>query len=391
MFRNYGRAAVSEFLGERIVFRNLNPADERLPRLDELRHALGLGVEAIPRKVDAEYARVIVALLRQAHKVDAPGACIRRLVFIGDTRMLDGEAFDHICRAGGWPGLAFIGAENDRPAAVDITASAGGQTLYLANRWAALPDFGDYAAAHGFPVDEETALVVDLDKTAIGARGRNGHVIDQARVQAVHLTVAGYLGAAFDPAAFQRAYEQLNQPEFHPFTADNQDYLAYICLALGGGVDSLDGLVARVRAGQLATFQQFIQAAAARRGELPAALQSVHDEIYANMQRGDPTPFKPFRRNEYLQTVARLGCVEDGAAVERMLAEEIVITQEVRALALAWRRRGALLFGLSDKPDEAVFPTAELAAQGCLPLHRVETHAVGAEVKDRQAGEQGNK
>ena len=41
------------------------------------------------------------------------------------------------------------------------------------------------------------------------------------------------------------------------------------------------------------------------------------------------------------------------------------------------RRAGALLFGLSDKPDEASLPTPELEQQGHLPLHRNVTHIVG--------------
>ena len=38
------------------------------------------------------------------------------------------------------------------------------------------------------------------------------------------------------PPSFQTAYERLNQPEYHPFTTDNQDFLVYICLILGGGL-----------------------------------------------------------------------------------------------------------------------------------------------------------
>jgi hypothetical protein len=72
-----------------------------------------------------------------------------------------------------------------------------------------------------------------------------------------------------------------------------------------------------------------------------------------------------------------MGCLPDTASVEALFAEEIVITQEVREIALEWHDRGALLFGLSDKPDEASLPTPEQAAQGVLPIHRVETHAVG--------------
>jgi hypothetical protein len=50
----------------------------------------------------------------------------------------------------------------------------------------------------------------------------------------------------------------------------------------------------------------------------------------------------------------------------------------VRALALDWAKRGALVFGLSDKPDEASIPTPELAKQGFQPIHSTPTHIVGA-------------
>ncbi|MCK4316841.1 MAG: hypothetical protein KAX24_13820, partial [Anaerolineae bacterium] len=83
--------------------------------------------------------------------------------------------------------------------------------------------------------------------------------------------------------------------------------------------------------------------------------------------------------NEYQATVERMGQLDDDAPVAELLEQEIVITQEVREVALAWREQGALLFGLSDKPDEASIPTDDLAAQGYRAIHRVETHAVGNE------------
>ncbi len=189
--------------------------------------------------------------------------------------------------------------------------------------------------------------------------------------------MAGLLGADFVRPAFLEAYQKLNQPEFHVFTADNQDYLAYICLIVARGLVGLDEVMGAVRSGELTTFHQFISRVDRRLGELPATLAAVHAEIYASVLRGDPTPFKDFRRNEYGLTVGSMGCLPDDAPVEALLAGEIVITQEVRAWALEWRRRGALLFGLSDKPDEASIPTAELAARGWQPIHRTPTHAVG--------------
>jgi hypothetical protein len=81
-----------------------------------------------------------------------------------------------------------------------------------------------------------------------------------------------------------------------------------------------------------------------------------------------------------------MGQLRDAEAVEALLAKEIVITQEVRDRGGVWGRQGALIFGLSDKPDEACLsdkpdeaslPTSEQALQGYQAIHRVRTHAVG--------------
>jgi hypothetical protein len=299
------------------------------------------------------------------------------LIFVGDTRMNDGTAFANICQSGGWSGFAFIASETSAPPATEVVPVGKDHSLYLANRWAALADFDRYLLQEKFPVDSATAVIVDLDKTALGARGRNAQVIDQARVQAVQDTVANLLGNNFDETAFKKAYEQLNQVEFHPFTGDNQDYLAYVCLILGSGLVDLTSLVEEIRSERLDSFETFIQRVEAQVNALPPALADIHSDIYANVQLGDPTPFKAFRRNEYLRTVSRMGRLGDQASVEELLAEEIVLTQEVRMIAGEWRQRGAILFGLSDKPDEASIPTAELASQGYLPIHHTATHAVG--------------
>lgn len=374
--KDHGRTSVHEFLGDFIVYRNLAPMDRRLPSLSAIQAQVGLPAGVIPRKSEAAYARVIIHLLREARALDLPGVPVKRLVYVGDTRLNDGTAFANVCRAGGWPGLAFIGSERDEPARVQVIEQDGGR-LYLANRWAALADFDGFCRDRGFPLDERTAIVVDLDKTALGARGRNDHAIDRARVEAVRCTVGDLLGDEFDVAGFQRAYHLLNQPEFHPFTTDNQDYLAYVCLILGSGLYALEPLVAEVRGGQMADFAQFIAQVDARSAELPGILCRIHTSIYDFVRQGDPTPFKAFRYNEYRLTVERMGCLSDDAPVAALLAEEIVITQEVREMALAWRGQGTLLFGLSDKPDEASIPSGVLAAAGYRPIHQTETHAVG--------------
>ncbi len=375
--KTYGRTNLAEFLGDRVVYRNLAPADPRLPGLAEAAARAGLPDGRIPRKVEADYARVVVHLLKRAQELRGVGRALSRLLFVGDTRLLDGTAFANVCVAGNWPGLAFIGAENAKPPTAEIEPNDSGQSIYVANRWAALGDFAAYAASSGFPVDEATAVILDIDKTCLGARGRNGQVIDAARVRAVQETVAALLGPAFELEPFRAAYTLLNEPEFHPFTGDNQDYLAYVCLILGSGLYRLETVVADIREKRLASFEQFITGVDAERRRLPVQLAVMHAEIFGRVQAGDPTPFKSFRRNEYLVTIGCFGQLDDASPAEKLLAEEIVITQEVRTLALDWQKRGALIFGLSDKPDEAATPTPELAARGYLPIHQAKTHTLG--------------
>ena len=374
--KNHGRSSVSEFLDDRIVYRNLVPVDSRLPALAQVRPLVGLSEGLVPRKSEVEYARVIAHLLREARALDRPGISIERLIYVGDTRLNDGNAFANICQAGGWSGLAFIGSERNDPLQVEVVEQQRG-ALYLANRWSALGEFDRFCRERHHLPDERAAVVVDLDKTALGARGRNDRIIDRARVEAVRRTVGDLLGDGFDAESFQVAYDCLNQPQFHPFTSDNQDYLAYVCLILGSGLYALESLVGEIHSGRMVSFPQFIDGVDGRSGDLPADLREIHAGIYACVQQGDPTPFKEFRYNEYLTTTARMGHLDDRASVPDLLAGEIVITQEVREMALIWKEQGALLFGLSDKPDEASVPGERLAALGRLPIHRVETHVVG--------------
>ena len=368
---------LGEFLGDLVVYRNLIPVDKRLPSMNAIRSEINLSTSNVPRKTEPDYALIVTHLLTRARALDHSTAQIQRLIAIGDTQMNDGIAFGNICAAGGWTGLAFIGSETSDAPQVEIIDTYRGGQLYLSNRWASLPDFDRFCTEHGAHIDEATAVIIDLDKTALGARGRNAHVIDQVRIRAMRDTMSGFLGTAFDHATFQSAYDQLNQVEFHPFTGDNQDCLAYVCLIIGSGLYELSSVVAEVRSQSLTCFREFIDQVDGRSRDLPPGLDSVHSEIYANVQKGDPTPFKTFRFHEYLGTVGRMGKLGEDATVEALLAEEILITEEVRELALDWQERGALLFGLSDKPDEASVPGPELVAQGYLPIHRVATWSVG--------------
>ena len=46
----YGRTSIGEFLGDNVVYRNLEPVDDRLPTLDHLRADLGLSPGRVPAR-----------------------------------------------------------------------------------------------------------------------------------------------------------------------------------------------------------------------------------------------------------------------------------------------------------------------------------------------------
>ena len=372
----YGRSAVCEFLGDNIVYRNLVPVNRDIPGLQELWEQAGLDSSQVPRKTTTDYARIVACMLEHAARHRKPGAPIMNLVFIGDTHLNDGTAFDNICLAGEWPGMAFIAAEKDEPGRIHVEDKGAGRLL-LANRWSALDEFEAYCVQHDFHIDEQTVVLLDLDKTTLGARGRNDKVIDQVRISAAKQTIRELLGEDFDEELFTAAYQRLNQPEFHPFTGDNQDYLVYICMILGSGLTSLDVLVGEVREGEMSSFNRFLNWSEVNKEQLPVNQRRVHDSVYSLVKNGDPTPFKDFRRQEFKQTVASMGNLPEDSHVEQLLLKEITITSEVRRAALSWRERGALLFGLSDKPDEASIPDVEMVSQGLKPIHQVETDVVG--------------
>ena len=134
--------------------------------------------------------------------------------------------------------------------------------------------------------------------------------------------------------------------------------------------------------GSIDGFDAVLSLVNARVDKLPPPLQSAHKRVLACRVAGDPTPFKAFRRREYIETIARMGNSLSTSA-SQVLSEEIVITQEVWASMRRWKDQGALLFGLSDKPDEACHAARDSTSASRQPIHRAVTHSVG-EGSDRR-------
>ena len=376
-----GRGRLSDLLDDLVIYRRLEPMDRRLPSLQEAWQEMGLPDSRLPRKLERTYAIAVAWLLQRARELETPGRKIQELLYLGDTATLDSAAFRNLLDVSGWPGWAFIASERmDEPPKIEHREDG----VTLANRWAAIAEWLRWLVEEqDVRLDVGTAVVVDIDKTALGGRGRNSTPIDQARMDGVERVVAQILGARFDRDTFQEAYQELNQSRYHPFTADNQDYLAYTCLIIGAGLCTLEELKDDISRGCMVDFDQFIRWVDARLCRTDdIGLIDIHRAVYARFQAGDPTPFKTFRRQEYLATVERMGHLPDDVPVERRLQEEICLTGEVMAVLRWLKERDVVMLALSDKPDEASIPTPDQAAEGFLPLHRVPTHVVGQPIED---------
>lgn len=368
------RGKPADFLGDAIVYRNLEPVHPDVPGLREVWSTYGLDHYYIPRKTSLAYAKALFQFLQAFQRARGNNTPLRNALLVGDTLMNDGIAAQNLGQY--LPVVGFIGA--DRPAEPARVEMRG--DLMVANRWAALSEFLARVQSDGVPLDEGTALLLDLDKTCLGARGRNDKTIDAARVAAVQHTMRSTLDNVFSLETFLAVYDPLNQPEYHHFTADNQDYLAYICLMAIGGVYPAEELWRALKAGELATIEDFVERCEARRERMTPGLRGAHQEVRHGITTGDPTPFKAFRRREYLETVGLMDTLPDDAAEQDVLTREIVITAEVASLANHLAAQGVLVFGISDKPDEASIPAPEQAAEGWQPIHRTRMKVYGEAV-----------
>lgn len=369
-----GTAKVADFLGDSIVYRRLEPADRQLPGLTFLAGELGLASNIPPRKSDRDYARVIVGMLQAAQASRQAAKSLRQLIYIGDSPTLDLQAFANLRAVSGWDSWAFIGKDD---MSQESTLSIDGTVCY-STRWANLPHFLKLVRDKGIELDSTCAVVVDLDKTLLGPRGRNDRVIDAARAEAAVQVADRVLTSEQSRAKFAEIYREMNQPKYHFFTEDNQDYLVYCALMLAAGVYGFDGLQKALSDHTVSSFGDFLSLTEREMTDATSRdLQRIHREVMENSQLDDPTPFKSFRRQEYLTTTGRMSPSEDGRSLEKILKEHITINYELVQALDYLKRADALLLGLSDKPDEAVFPTPALQAEGHLPLHHVTAFLVG--------------
>lgn len=377
----FGRARLSDLCGDMVIYRNLQPLDSRLSSVKVALRELDLSTDHRPRKQDEAYARVALWYAKEAQVKRNVSQSLQELLFIGDTIFNDGRAYANMQSLSGWEGSCFIGVENlEEEAAICIDDEG----IYGSNRWSNIGNWARWLIEEReMRLDAGTVVIIDIDKCVLGARGRNDAVIDQARIQGAYRTMNNLLGDDFDGGQFELFYNELNQPRYHCLTQDNQDYLAYICLVLSTGLISLEEITDEVDEGHMDNFSQFTRLVETRmmissiRSE---TLRESHDAVTTSVRNGDPTPFKRFRRQEFIATVERMGQMPDDSGIEELLDNEITLTEEVWEVAEWLTERGCLLLCLSDKPDEASCPH-RYVSPSLPPIHQAETHRVGVSIR----------
>ncbi|MCX6043910.1 MAG: hypothetical protein NT075_02275 [Chloroflexi bacterium] len=381
MVKNFGRSTLYEYFSDWVIYRNLEPMDKRLPGLKAAGYKMGLAGDRIPRKLEKDYAKAALWFGEEAQRLRGVKTPIKEIILIGDTLLNDGTAYHNMRSLSGLPGACFIGCEKTaQEPSVEIDDK---DQVYSANRWSALGAWAQWALDSGLRLDANTLVVVDIDKTALGAKGRNDQVIDKARLEGLYRTMDAVLGEDFDYNSFERAYAEFNRTPYHLLTEDNQDYLAYICLVVNTGLIHFDEVVQEIKKKSLDNFDQFLRWVGSRMmikhngGE---AFRQVHEAVVASVRSGDPTPFKRFRREEFISTVAHMGNMADDSSVADLLKNEITLTEEVCELSEWLKGRNCLQLCLSDKPDEASRPNAHASAH-LAPLHKIATHRVGVDIR----------
>ena len=368
--------------GDLVIYPRPEPVDARLPRYAEhlardrpgrTRCRRASWTWPTPRRW-----RGCCAARRRIARPRGPRST--EIVYLGDTALSDGNAFHNLRTLTGWPGWASSAPRRTRR---QMSRHGDRKGVYVANRWSALADFASAGCwPQGAALDARTAVIVDIDKTALGARGRNDSSIDRARVAAIEATLAEALGAGFDRERVpRRPTPRSTRPSTTPSPRTTRTNVAYICLMIERRAyrDSTSCWPRSTPAGWRA-FRDFIAQVDAQRDRLPSdASQALHDDIYrrALARRPDAVQGVPPPR------VPRDGRPH-GAPARRRAAGPAAGGRDLHdARGAGVRPRGcaaaaACCWPLSDKPDEATMPIPGAGRRrATCPLHRTPTHIVG--------------
>jgi hypothetical protein len=341
---------IADLTADRVVYRDLIPCDPNLPGRTTLLRDLSLPETLKPRKREMAYAQILAALA-QIVQHQRHGADLQTLLVIGDTEN-DRQLTLNLQRLPGLHAVGFIGVD-DPESPAQITETGG---LTHANRWRLIDTWMHQLEQNGIDW-KRSAVLIDIDKTLLGPRGRSGEAIDAARSEGALQVAHELLGTSIDIAAFQNFYTDVCRSEWHPLTTDNQDYVVLIALMALSGTLDLAHLRSKIASERIPTMTELLETAIQQ--DVPL-LNALFREMQHLIAAGDPTPFKQFRQAELDATVARM---RNGS---------LPLCREVYTAAATMIERGAVCMAASDKPAESAIPAQD--AIDPTPLHHTPAH-----------------
>ncbi len=328
----YKRGKLSDIFGNYLVFRELNPVSNSLPQFSEIKRALSL--TKLPRKKDEEYAKALYYIFSKAKSFN-------KVFYIGDTLMSDASVIKNFSKFPEIETFGIITREGE------VGKFEFRENFLLSGRWADLEKAFSVCEENVFRADERTVLIVDIDKTAIGARGRNDKAIDKARLDAIR-ELAEEIFGKIDEEKFSKAYQIANKKEFFYITEDNQDIVSLLSFFVYECAVSEEELSGK----KFENAKELIEKVSVRN----PVLKTYAETVLKNIEEENPTAFPEFRKKEFLKTTVRADFLPDETPIAELLSEEITITGEVYRLALKLKKRGVLVFGVSDKPALSTMP-----------------------------------
>ncbi|BAL80665.1 hypothetical protein [Caldisericum exile] len=324
----FKRGNLNDIFNDYIVFRELNPVRRSLPNFEMLKDKLGL--QTLPRKKDKDYAIVLSEILKSAMDFS-------NIIYLGDTFLSDLTVIKNLKELG----FDVFGVITDEEA--KNTNSPHGYVVFN-DSWSKVKDLVFDK------ISDKTILVIDIDKTAIGAHGRNHLPIDKARTDAIVSLAETIFEKHFDTAEeenFLKLYKSIHTKDLLHFTQDNQDIVSIVALIIYSNAISFDEFLRRANT---ISFEEFIEGI-----NVSGLIQGLVQEVKDNVIKKSPTLFPTFRKIELEKTLARMDYLPSDTPLETLFSEEILITGEVFEIGTYVLSKGAIVFGVSDKPEIASF------------------------------------
>jgi hypothetical protein len=336
----YKRAKLNEIFNDYIVFRELNPIKKDLPGFKEIQKELNLNV--LPRKNTFEFALVLSYILDKISR-------FKRVYYLGDTEGNDGNIIKNLASLNKYDVLGII---TDNTLKIDNCGK--NPPIILNTKWENLQGIVEKE----FNFSEDSVLIIDIDKTLIGARGRNEKAIDKARTDAIFEMLKG-INPQYRKSNFLNIYNKINTKNFMTFTGDNQDIVAITSIVIYLGEISFDEFEKGLKERKIINPTNFLMGLL-KKGLKNKNLEATVSGIVNLLLKNNPTPFVEFRKKEFKATIDRMDFLSDHEDIDNLLNEEILITKEVFEVGKLAQLNSAYIFGLSDKPELATLPSKEV-------------------------------